>query len=211
MSPRFDQSYRELFSNLGIELKSGDGCDASEVVSAEERLSLSTPLALRDFFLVAGREARLTRVHNRLLPPDEWFVDAGHLVFLEENQNVVFWGVPVATDEDPTVDQGVNGSTIEWHSECDRCSVFLQVMFSWQAVMGGLGRTWSARVDDAFAKRLQGWTAVGNVHELTAYSASGTALCHVPWDDGPRIFVSGIDEPRADALADEWGIVWDPH
>lgn len=154
----------------------------------------------------------LTGAHNRLLPPDEWFVDAGRLVFLEENQTVVFWGVPVAAaDDDPAVDQGVvNGSTIEWHSESDQCSVFLKVMFAWQAVMGGLGRTWTAQVDDHFPTRLRGWTALGSIHELQAYSKSGSALCHVPWDDGPRIFMAGVDEAKAATLAEEFGIRWDP-
>jgi hypothetical protein len=210
MSPRFDQSYREFFSSLGIVLNSKDGCVASGLVAAEKRLALSTPLALRDFFLVAGREAKLTRAHNRLLPPGEWFVDAGRLVFLEENQTAVFWGVPVTADGDPSVDQGVNGSAIEWHAEHERCSVFLKVMFSWQAVMGGLGRTWSARVDDDFAQRLHSWTALGSIHELQAYSANSTALCYVPWNDGPRIFVSGVDESGANALAHQFGILWDP-
>ena len=40
-------------------------------------------------------------------------------VFYEENQAVVVWGIPATAGqtEDPPVEQGVNGETIDWYRE----------------------------------------------------------------------------------------------
>src|SRR5687767_13749169 len=112
MAAPFDlrAQYRESFSALGVRLERTDGCTVEEVSAAERRLGLRTPAAIRDYFLLAGREARINQAHNHLLGPSEWFVDSGHLVFLAENQNVVLWGLPVSdARDDPAVLQGVNG------------------------------------------------------------------------------------------------------
>ncbi len=64
--------------------------------------------ALRDDYLCAGRERRFNHVFNRLLPPQEWFIDQGQLVFMEVNQSVVFWGIALEAEmiDDPPIFQG---------------------------------------------------------------------------------------------------------
>ncbi|MGO9114246.1 MAG: hypothetical protein ACLP9L_33950 [Thermoguttaceae bacterium] len=54
---------------------------------------MSISAALRDYYLVAGRERRFNCCLNRLLPPQEWLVDKHRLIFMEENQAVLSWGV----------------------------------------------------------------------------------------------------------------------
>lgn len=55
------------------------------------------------------------------------------LVFMEENQCVVFWGIAKADlgEADPVVWQGVNGEPIEWYAEDHRLSRFLMAMWKW--------------------------------------------------------------------------------
>ncbi len=71
--------------------------------------------------------------HNRLYPIEklEWMGDK--LLFMEENQCVVFWGIDRADLEeaDPIVWQGVNGEPIEWLAEKWRLSRFLMALWKW--------------------------------------------------------------------------------
>src|SRR5262245_45041251 len=122
----FKELYRSAFENLGRPLISKDAIPARWILKAESDLGVNVPKALCDYYLVAGRESQFNRFQNRLLRPDEWFVDKGRLVFFEENQVVVVWGISATPrqTEDPPVEQGVNGETIEWYPEHENSSVF---------------------------------------------------------------------------------------
>jgi hypothetical protein len=205
-------AYVEAFSSLGVPLQDGDGCSEAEIAAAEARLGVRIPSAIRAYFLLCGRETVLNRAHNRLLLPSDWCLDVDHLVFLTENQNVVVWGTDIGEQtDDPPILQGVNGNEIEWHPEHARASEFLIVMLHWQAVMGGLGRTWSAIVDREFPTRLPGWRYAGEVNAMRAYSRDGVALCWLEWEDTWRIFVASADEVRVEGLAEQFSVAWDPN
>jgi len=206
----FEERYRMAFDGLHLTLVSGDACSPEELDAVERSLGISIPKSLRAYFRVAGHEARLNLAHNRLLPPSEWFVDSNRLAFLAENQNVVFWGVPLnAVQPDPPVLQGVNGDPIEWHPEHASCSDFLCVMLHWQAVMGGFERTWSAVVGSGFRKNLEGWTHVGETNGMHAFVRSGVALCFLQWDDDWRIFVAGANYADVERLSQSLSVSWD--
>jgi hypothetical protein len=61
----------------------------------------------------------------------EWIED--RLVFINENQYVVFWGINRfdLLELDPIVWQGVNCDPMEWHKEDDQHSRFLIAMWRW--------------------------------------------------------------------------------
>jgi hypothetical protein len=211
-SPDPKDRYVDAFSSLGMRLQDDDGCSEAEVAAGEARLGVRAPAAIRAYFLLSGRETVLNQAHNHLLLPSEWCLDAGHLIFLAENQNVVLWGTDVSEHrEDPPILQGVNGDQVEWHPENERASEFLIVMLHWQAVMGGLGRTWSAIVDREFSARLSDWRYAGEVNAMRAYSRDGVALCWLEWEDTWRIFAASTDELRVEKLAEQLSITWDPN
>jgi len=64
-----------------------------KLAKAEKRLEIRLPRALRDYYLVAGRERILNHAFNRLCFPEGWEMETGKLVFMEENQTAVVWGV----------------------------------------------------------------------------------------------------------------------
>jgi hypothetical protein len=109
----FADSYRATFATLGVQLISEDGCLNADIEGAESRLAIRLPGSLKEYYLVAGREKRINQFHNRLLPPEKLFLDAGRVVFMEENQRVVFWAVPAiqGMKSDAAVFQGVNAVT----------------------------------------------------------------------------------------------------
>ncbi|MER5428518.1 SMI1/KNR4 family protein [Streptomyces sp. NPDC002588] len=74
-------------------LQPGDGWSDVEVETAERRLGLVLPTALREAYLLLGRRTDLTSNHDRLLRPDELYVTDGALVYRLENQGAASWGV----------------------------------------------------------------------------------------------------------------------
>src|SRR3712207_4710383 len=110
MSPTFSRQYRDTVAALARPLKASDRTPADALSRAERRLGVRLPGALREYYRACGRFGPLNRAHDRLIAPEKLFVDSGKLVFLEENQWVVYWGVEAASERrgDPPVFQGVN-------------------------------------------------------------------------------------------------------
>jgi hypothetical protein len=185
----FARDYAGSFAEFGSALAPRDGCAESLIVAAEERLGIRAPRSLRDYYLVAGEEGRFNQIHNRLLPPEKWFVDRGHLAFMEENQVVVYWGVEASPSpaDDPPVFQGVRvrAEPIAWYREHDRCSVFLTVLLHWHGAFGGaMGYTGTAPVPADIVGQLdRDWVFAGEVNKMRAYHRNGQVVCFVEWRD----------------------------
>ena len=134
MSVRRRRHYsRALEHVLGRTVKRKDGASDARIRRAETRLGLALPAALRDYYLVAGLASE-NREHNRLFMPEELLAESGHLVFMEENQAVVHWGIPLVAPSkaDPTVWQRVNGDRPQWFSEELPFSEFILKNLAWQ-------------------------------------------------------------------------------
>jgi hypothetical protein len=125
--------YRDRFREIfGEALKPGDGLGKTAVRAALARANLVIPAALFDYYIVAGRHT-INQDHDRLRPIKglEWLGDK--LVFLEENQSVVYWAIDRAEleESDPIIWQGINGETIEWFAEGYRLSRSLMARWKW--------------------------------------------------------------------------------
>jgi hypothetical protein len=180
----FNQYYRTLFSTFGYPLTERSGISPELVAAAERRLGVKCPASLRDCYFVAGRERRFGACHNRLLAPQQWNIDKRRLIFMVENQAVVWWGVSTRNpdSDDPPVSQGVNDDPIPWVPEHRKCSVFLAVMLHHQAVNGGFRFYGKADAPDKSDYRFQenGWIYYGEVNSLKAYSRANQAVCLTP-------------------------------
>ena len=218
----FVREYRRAFATLGYELKPRDRCAASRIDAAAKRLGIRVPEALRDYYLVAGCERQFNRIYNRLLRPDEWFVDHCRLVFMEENQAVVLWGVS-ATDarlKDPPVFQGVNDEPIRWHREHDNCSVFLTVMLHWHGAYGAAMRFANTATVPRGAQKIldREWRFAGTVNKMRAYNRPGQAVCFLKWDDpiqqmkggSPwRVFAGASSKDGLEEIASQLNLTWE--
>jgi hypothetical protein len=130
------ERYRDILRRvLERDLLEGDGTSEEVLAQAESRLGFCLPVALREYFLIAGNADDANRMHNVLFRPDELLVEDGYLVFMEENQAVVHWGIPVEHlhEPDPNVWQRVNGPEPEWYSEELPFSSFMIENLAWQA------------------------------------------------------------------------------
>jgi hypothetical protein len=216
--PAFKKYYSTLFRSFGYPLSSGTSNSADLLDRSARRLGVRLPRSLKDYYLVAGRERRFSACHNRLLRPTEWWVDRGRLIFMEENQCVVWWGVSVrnANSVDPAVSQGINDEPISWYPEHRKCSVFLAVMLHYQAVSGGFpfyGRA-DAPEESSYRFEENGWKYYGEVNSLQAYSRPNQVVCLMPPGDLPfmqrwSVLAGGKTNPDLQTIAADLGVRFD--
>jgi hypothetical protein len=130
---RIAEYTRALGLVFGRPLTRRDRVPESRLRRAEERLRLPLPPAIREFYGLAGA-ARETRAHNRLFHPEDLVVEGNHLVFMEENQAVVHWGIPLSQKRraDPEVWQRVDEDGARWYSEEMAFATFILKNLAWQ-------------------------------------------------------------------------------
>ena len=158
--PSFKSYYQSIFKNFGAPLTKAMEIESSRIDAAQKRLGVRIPKALREYYLVAGKERRFNMCHNRILAPEKWEVDRGRLIFMEENQ-WFFWSISLRTTDadDPPVAHGMDDEPITWVRWHRHCSVFLAVMLHYQAIAGGMRTLARAHEIDQVRKRLRkGWT-----------------------------------------------------
>jgi hypothetical protein len=211
----FKKHYRSIFEMLGCPLTKGTAMSSEELARAEKRLGTSVPTALRDYCLVAGRERRLNTCYHRLLSPAEWWVDQRRLIFMQENQSVLWWGVSTRGHEtnDPSVWQGINDEPITWLRESRHLSEFLASILCYQAVRGGLPYCGAADAPENSNYRLDDeWTYFGEVGGAKTYGRANQAICLemiiLPFVDKPRITLSAGAKTKRDlqAIANDLGV-----
>jgi hypothetical protein len=129
----FKRKYSEAFKTLvDRELKNGDGFKVAELAKSEKRLKLKLPLAFREYYEFAGK-VPINTEHNILYSPSKLKIWKGKLLFMEENQRVVFWGLDTQEldQTDPQVFQAANSEPITWYSEQKPFSEFILSMWRW--------------------------------------------------------------------------------
>jgi hypothetical protein len=116
---------------------------ADAVVAAEHRLGFALPGALRELYLRTGSSEAIHASHNTIVPLDRLDFADDHLIFYEENQGVVSWGIARTrvSEDDPPVDQGqppAGHAGWAFYPEFDSVSHFACAQAAWQAIQGGL-------------------------------------------------------------------------
>lgn len=206
-----------MYQTFGYPLTVRSSLSSEVLAAAEKRLSVRVPAALRDYYLVAGRERRFNACLHRLLPPTKWFLDKQRLIFMEENQCVCWWGVSIrnAGSDDPPVSQGINDEPISWYPEHRKCSVFLAVMLHYQAVGDGYRFCGQADAPDESNYRFEehGWTHYGKVNSMQAYSRPNQVVCLMPPGDHPfmqkwSILAGGKTKRDLQAIETDLGIAF---
>ncbi|MEV4882047.1 SMI1/KNR4 family protein [Chitinophaga ginsengisegetis] len=120
------------------------GYTAAEIAALEARLQLQLPAALRQYYLAIGKNKMVNDSFNRLTSLGEiGFSEDDHLIFYEENQAVVLWGIAKAdlTLPDPPVYGTYDSARVEWFTDADTTEHFLLSMAWWNGALGGLPYT----------------------------------------------------------------------
>jgi hypothetical protein len=122
---------------LGRPWTSADGLSEKDVKKAESRLGVTLPAALRTFYLSVGAVSELCCIHNTIFPPNDLSFEEGYLMFMDENQSVVSWGIKKKDLKmsDPEAWQR-NNSSEDWYSEEKSFLELLTSMFEWYKQLG---------------------------------------------------------------------------
>jgi hypothetical protein len=214
--PSFRNLYRAVFQTFGYPLSERTALPPGVLAEAEKRLGVRVPVALRDYYLVAGRDRRFNTCCHRLLPPSKWTVEKQRLVFMDENQGVCRWGVSLRNprSDDPPVSEGVGDQTAAWSPVHRKCSLFLAAMLHHQAVSGGLPHCFGALIDassDVHDKfDITKWTHYGELKGENVYSRSNQVFCFsffdLPIGQGWMISAGAKTKRDLQAIAAELGV-----
>lgn len=135
-------THKEVFKGiiqryLGREWKATDGLSEKVVEKAEARLGFRLPPALRGFYLTGGALPELCSSHNLIFEPKDLDFEEGYLVFMDENQSVVSWGIKKQElkKPDPIIWQR-NNTSEEWYSEEKPLAELLTSMFDFYQMLG---------------------------------------------------------------------------
>ena len=120
------------------------GYSEAEIAALENRLQIQIPASLREYYLSLGRNKAVNDSFNRLTSLGEiGFSEDDHLIFYEENQAVVLWGIEreALLASNPAVYGTYDSSRKEWFIDADTTEHFLLSMAWWNGALGGLRYT----------------------------------------------------------------------
>ncbi|HEY1172859.1 MAG TPA: hypothetical protein VGH19_15935 [Verrucomicrobiae bacterium] len=202
-SPSYSLKYEEMFALLEQPLKGRDGVAEQKITSAEKRLGIKLPTALREYYLVAGQQNKLNRAYNRLLRPSEWYLHKGKLCFMEENQGAVVWGTNTGASDAAVYQSPSNEDGLaKWYLENRKCSAFLMGMLVWQSTFGGgLPHTGSILCSKGMLALLEkNWNFVSEINGMRTYVREGQAASFLKWFQNDWCVFVGATTPEGLAL-----------
>lgn len=131
---------KQVFEDLlGRKLKRADGISSEKIEDVENKLGLVLPNPLREFYQLVGNLDIFTKSFQRFAAIDDLLIKDSKLIFLEENQSVLYWAYNLedSDTDDPLIYQNTHYDTGEWYSENMRLYSFLILMAYYQCAQGG--------------------------------------------------------------------------
>jgi hypothetical protein len=117
------------------EVRPSMGVPETGIVGTENRLGTNLPRILKEFYSIGGRAPEIMEANHHFVAIDQLQFRNDGLMFCQENQNQMFWGVLRKNTklDDPPVVQG-QPERDDWFDECPRLSTFLLNHSCWQLV-----------------------------------------------------------------------------
>ncbi len=196
------------------------GFSETEITNAEYSLNIKFPGVLREYYLAIGKNEMVNSSHNRLLNPDTiYFTEDRYLVFYEENQGVVQWGIKETdlSTKNPSVCG--NYDTIEesdWHQETKTLEDFFLSMSIYNGTLGGLlynANSFSPVASETVKYIQQNWSEIPEIswEKQKAYTNDYLEVISLSFDETEQcnaIFVGTSLEERFKKILDLPGIDW---
>jgi hypothetical protein len=209
----FWEVYEQTVTMFFAPIRRAQGFSSRDVSAGELRLGFALPLLLREVYQRVGKRSDVTRKYHRLLGPEELRVSAGTLLFFEESQQVVFWGIKLtdAGQADPPVWQATNKKRLVWHPDHDRLSDFLLTMLYRQFLEYGANNGMVPIGKKTLSAIRRGWPRVRlrgkNLGEMEVFARDGQALCVFRQDQELELLAAGRAEQDLLAIGRRLGIV----
>ncbi len=121
---------------LGRNLLQEEGVKISLITEQEKKLEVIIPSVLRKFYSNLGNNILFTDGFQHFANIKELFINDNKLVFLQENQSVVYWAVDLTDLKTvyQTTCQDFDKS-VEWFKEEFDLDLFIEMMLYYQCVM----------------------------------------------------------------------------
>jgi hypothetical protein len=133
------QKIRHLYN---IPENENHGFPESDIVALEKQLNIVLPAKLREYYLTLGKHEAINNSYNRLLQPAQIELSDEYLIFYEENQGVVNWGIKKEDllQPDPPVYGGYTDDKghLNWYLELPATETSLLMLAVYNGVLGGL-------------------------------------------------------------------------
>lgn len=125
---------------LGRKIESHEGIQESILNDREIDLKIKIPPILREFYLTLGNNALFVDGFQHFAQTDELLVKDNKLVFLQENQTVVYWALDLEDGKSiyQTSDQNFE-IEVNWFKEDFDLMQFLEMLLYFQCVMSDDG------------------------------------------------------------------------
>jgi hypothetical protein len=177
----YERTVAAYFAPIG----KADGLSEKAVSACERRIGGALPLVLREYYLRVGRRADLTRKYHRLLGPADLRVSAKALLFFEESQQVVYWGIKMTdtAEADPPVWQATNHTKkrLAWYPDHDRLSDFFLTLLFRQFLEYSEHNGAMPISKKVLSAIRRGWPRVTlrgkNLGDIEVFGRDGQALC----------------------------------
>lgn len=211
------QKIRHLY---GIPENENFGLEESGIVALEKRLNIELPHTLRKYYLTLGSHEALNYAYNRLLRcEDVWVSQDGYLMFYEENQGVVSWGIKKEDLLHPDPPVYANYSNDEanpdWHLELpsEACLLMLAV---YNGVLGGLlfnGNCLDAVKPEVVNYIKDNWQELEDISNSSQriYTRDYAEMISLSFDKDQNcsgIFIGTNDRDRFNNMLDHLDIDW---
>ena len=208
----FWTSYRVLVKRLLRPVGKSDGFSEAAISEAEQRLGLKLPRLLHEFYLLTGTREDINGTYNRLLDPEDLFIDSDTLVFYEENQAICVWGVALGNlneENPPVVRKDSTDEAPVWEADFDHLSQFLTAMLFMQAVNGGMRHHGVGTAANIQASSDWDVIKLGGSWNNTVLMRDGAVLYIFGNEPGPEVFGAAKSKRKLLGLEKEFQIAWD--
>ena len=197
------------------------GFEESELTAMEKQLNIALPEKLRGYYLTLGKHETINYAHNRLLKPDEIkFSPDGYLVFYEENQGVVYWGIKKAdlSNPNPPIYGGYTAEdgTLNWYLELPTTETSLMMLAVYNGVLGGLKYNANCleNVKPELASYVkENWQELEDISSNTQriYTRDYEEMISLSFDSDKNcsaVFIGTNDKARFDNMLDTLEVEW---
>lgn len=123
---------------LGRQPEPSEGLSPDAINSAESKLGVKLPPVLREFYQSVGKMPIFTDAFEFFAQPKQIYIKSNKLIFLEENQAMLSWGIDlneINSDEvkvyhSPNI--GEAEKNVVWHTETLLLPDFLEMIMYYQ-------------------------------------------------------------------------------
>jgi hypothetical protein len=213
------QKIRHLYN---VPANENYGFSESEIVEQEKQLGIVLPAKLREYYLTLGKHEAINYSHNRLLQPggEIGFSPDEYLIFYEENQGVVIWGIKKEDLLNPNPPVYGNYSSDEqnpaWYLELPTTEACLLMLAVYNGVLGGLkynGNYFDPVNAEVVSYIKENWQELDDISSTTQriFTRDYAEMISLSFDSEQNcsgIFIGANDVDRFDNMLDKLDVDW---